>query len=284
MTGNPDQPLNPTSDNSAADSATARLEREWAAVVGDLQAHQRAWLQASKPVTLHGSTAIVAVPDDFTRKRLEGRLRGQLEDTLTERFGHEVQLAVTVDSSLQHVPAATGFPAERYDDGPAYEPASLADVAPIDMSTSPQIDSSTYDASRTAPAFDDGYAATDRPAVLPAPGASPPATGESRLNPKYTFETFVIGSSNRFPHAAAVAVSRGAGQGLQPALHLRRVRAGQDPPPARDRPLRAHASTPASKVRYVISARSSPTTSSTRSATTGRTELQDARTATWTCC
>ena len=31
---------------------------------------------------------------------------------------------------------------------------------------------------------------------------------------------------------------RGAGQGLQPALHLRRLRARQDPPPARHRPLR----------------------------------------------
>ncbi|WP_278257857.1 hypothetical protein [Nocardioides convexus] len=87
MTGNPDQPPN----DATPESATARLEREWAVVVGDLQAHQRAWLQSSKPVTLHGTTAIVAVPDDFTRKRLEGRLRGQLEDVLTERFGHEVQ-------------------------------------------------------------------------------------------------------------------------------------------------------------------------------------------------
>ena len=32
---------------------------------------------------------------------------------------------------------------------------------------------------------------------------------------------------------------RGAGQGLQPAVHLRRLRAGQDPPAARDRALRA---------------------------------------------
>ncbi len=32
---------------------------------------------------------------------------------------------------------------------------------------------------------------------------------------------------------------RGAGQGVQPAVHLRRVRPGQDPPAARDRALRA---------------------------------------------
>jgi chromosomal replication initiator protein len=35
----------------------------------------------------------------------------------------------------------------------------------------------------------------------------PPTPSQTRLNEKYHFETFVIGSSNRFAHAAAVAVS-----------------------------------------------------------------------------
>ena len=35
----------------------------------------------------------------------------------------------------------------------------------------------------------------------------PAGDGGNRLNPKYTFETFVIGASNRFAHAAAVAVA-----------------------------------------------------------------------------
>ena len=39
-------------------------------------------------------------------------------------------------------------------------------------------------------------------------GSAPTAIGNGdRLNPKYTFENFVIGSSNRFAHAAAVAVA-----------------------------------------------------------------------------
>ena len=41
---------------------------------------------------------------------------------------------------------------------------------------------------------------------------------EARLNPKYTFETFVIGSSNRFPHAAAVAVAEAPGKAYNPLL------------------------------------------------------------------
>ena len=73
----------------------------------------------------------------------------------------------------------------------------------------------------------------------PTPEPTRPATGETRLNPKYIFETFVIGSSNRFAHAAAVAVAEAPGKAYNPLLDLRRLRTGQDPPAARDRPLRA---------------------------------------------
>ena len=43
---------------------------------------------------------------------------------------------------------------------------------------------------------------TTEPTII---GAS--KDGETRLNPKYTFDSFVIGGSNRFAHAAAVAVA-----------------------------------------------------------------------------
>jgi chromosomal replication initiator protein len=39
---------------------------------------------------------------------------------------------------------------------------------------------------------------------------------QTRLNPKYTFETFVIGSSNRFAHAAAVAVAEAPAKAYNP--------------------------------------------------------------------
>lgn len=234
MTGNPDQPpiQGASPSEPTPDATMARLEHEWAAVVADLQAHQRAWLQASKPVTLHGTTAIVAVPDDFTRKRLEGRLRGQLEDALTERFGHEVQLAVTVDASLHHEPGFDSrsyetptYETPSYDEAPSYEapyePSGY--TAPTaepqgDMSTKQQVDTSTYGnpARSSSPTFDRGYDAPERPAVISAPVTN--AAGETRLNPKYTFETFVIGSSNRFPHAAAVAVSEAPGKSYNPLL------------------------------------------------------------------
>ena len=48
-------------------------------------------------------------------------------------------------------------------------------------------------------------------------GASRPSgSTEPRLNPKYTFETFVIGASNRFAHAAAVAVAEAPAKAYNP--------------------------------------------------------------------
>ncbi|GLU46994.1 chromosomal replication initiator protein DnaA [Nocardiopsis ansamitocini] len=45
---------------------------------------------------------------------------------------------------------------------------------------------------------------------------SPKPVGPGRLNPKYTFDTFVIGSSNRFAHAAAVAVAEAPAKAYNP--------------------------------------------------------------------
>ncbi len=42
------------------------------------------------------------------------------------------------------------------------------------------------------------------------------ANGATRLNPKYTFETFVVGQSNRFAHAAALAVSTSPARAYNP--------------------------------------------------------------------
>jgi chromosomal replication initiator protein len=45
---------------------------------------------------------------------------------------------------------------------------------------------------------------------------APPRPAAARLNSKYTFETFVIGSSNRFAHAAAVAVAEAPAKAYNP--------------------------------------------------------------------
>ena len=193
----PFEPGDQTTKAGAVEQHTSELDTAWRGVLDDLQPNQRAWLRASEPVTLHESTAIVAVPNDFTRNQLEGRLRAQLEDALTVRFGREIRIAVTVNPQLEDV-------------GPLPAPEEQ-----IDSSMRREIDMSTR-------------AGTPEAEPAPAPPAPEPldtavrATSssslETRLNPKYTFETFVIGSSNRFPHAAAVAVAEAPGKAYNPLL------------------------------------------------------------------
>jgi chromosomal replication initiator protein len=167
------------------------LAAVWRGLVDDLQPNQRAWLRASEPVTLHEHTAIIAVPNDFTRTQLEGRLRTRLEDSLSEAYGHQVRIAVTVN--------------------PLLDEGVVADRAPsVDEATGRHVDMSTpLRGKPPAEPFTEPYA-------QPVPGK--PKALETRLNPKYTFETFVIGSSNRFPHAAAVAVAEAPGKAYNPLL------------------------------------------------------------------
>ncbi len=170
-------------DNTGEAPTAAQLREIWRGLVDDLQPNQRAWFVSSEPVTLHETTAIIAVPNEFTRTQLEGRLRTRLEDSLSEAFGSQIRIAVTVDPQLEDAVAELE---ER--DPPGRHMAPEADEE--DEAISESVDIST----------------------------SGPSALETRLNPKYRFETFVIGSSNRFPHAAAVAVAEAPGKAYNPLL------------------------------------------------------------------
>jgi chromosomal replication initiator protein len=57
----------------------------------------------------------------------------------------------------------------------------------------------------------------DTPAPAEAPkGRSASGSMDAGMNPKYTFDLFVIGSSNRFAHAAALAVAEAPAQAYNP--------------------------------------------------------------------
>ncbi len=55
----------------------------------------------------------------------------------------------------------------------------------------------------------------EAPAQVIMPPVRPPADG-APINPKYTFDSFVIGSSNRFAHAAALAIAEAPAQAYNP--------------------------------------------------------------------
>lgn len=168
------------------------LTSVWAEVIsnlsdGILTPQQRAFVALTRPLGLVEDTALVAAPNEFTKDVLEARLRPVVVQALSQTLGREIRLAVTVD--------------------PTIAPA-------IDDDATDQVADATYaDDTGESP---DGAQEPRTDDARPGTGSPGTRLEDGRLNAKYTFDTFVIGSSNRFAHAAAVAVAEQPARAYNP--------------------------------------------------------------------
>ena len=80
---------------------TVDLGGVWTAATDELadeivSAQQRAYLRLTRLRAIVEDTALLSVPDAFTRDVIESRLRPAITDALSRRLGRPIQVAVTV--------------------------------------------------------------------------------------------------------------------------------------------------------------------------------------------
>ncbi|MFC5998869.1 chromosomal replication initiator protein DnaA [Quadrisphaera sp. GCM10027208] len=172
------------------------LHQLWRTVVGALgsddrvSAQQLGFLRLTRPLGVLDGTALLAVPNELTKEILEQRVREPVLEALADQLGQPVRLAVTVD--------------------PAIDLDHLADDSSDNSDGTEDTDLLGTDSPDVADVF------PPRPVGSRRERERGREVEPARLNPKYTFDTFVIGASNRFAHAAAVAVAEAPAKAYNP--------------------------------------------------------------------
>ncbi|MET4159098.1 chromosomal replication initiator protein [Agromyces sp. PvR057] len=144
------------------------------------------FLSLVEPKGIAAGTFYLEVPNDFTATMLNQRMRVSLLSAMNviEAPTPVTSFYVVVNPELEEARAPEPEPMNTM------SPMGLSSLEDrVDLPASPQ---SVFE--NTSP---------DRP-------------GDTRLNPKYAFESFVIGQSNRFAHAAAVAVAEAPAKAYNP--------------------------------------------------------------------
>ncbi len=158
--------------------ADAALASSWKGLVAKVASdprvtpHLKGHLDLAVPKGVLDDTLYIEVPNEVTRSMLQGRLRDQILEALTE---------------LSEIGGPTSFVAITNED--------LQNAIKADAIQEPEIKWEDVD---------------------PATGPVLTAANASGLNPKYSFDSFVTGGSNRFAHAAAFAVAEAPAEAYNP--------------------------------------------------------------------
>jgi chromosomal replication initiator protein len=214
----------------------AELESVWQAATAELRdeivsPQQKAYLRLTRLRAIVEDTALLSVPNPQVREIIEQRLRPAITEALSRVLGRSLQVVATVRPP-EEPPAQTPAPAPH----PAFAGSALSHTSfappaddedalfsvpsqrPRDIAPPPPLprhDSPMHGRARPGdPMPDNDHHSHDRP--MHGRQNTSAADVGPKLNPKYRFETFVIGSSNRFAHAAAVAVAESPAKAYNP--------------------------------------------------------------------
>jgi chromosomal replication initiator protein len=157
------------------------------------------WFRGTTLLALEGGTATVGTVNPFLKEGLENRYIAPVRRSLGDVLGFPVQVRIVI--------APTGSRPEA----PATRPRTLDDEEPTPLT--PTVSAPPPAATQGREIGNGRIESVERnPVQLDLSSAM--RTG--MLNPKYTFERFIVGSSNRLAHAACLAVADHPGQHYNP--------------------------------------------------------------------
>ncbi|MGL4305051.1 MAG: chromosomal replication initiator protein DnaA [Mycobacteriaceae bacterium] len=180
-----------------------------------LTKQQRAWLALIRPLTLAEGFALLSVPSSYVQAEVERSLREPIVEALGKHLGVAVELGVRIASPASNqsgeeessVTELTNSSHQDEDYSAFHERRTVSH-----LEESAETDEVDEDSEALASAHESWPSY-----FINKPTSSTISTKpSSSLNSKYTFDTFVIGASNRFAHAAAVAIAEAPARAYNP--------------------------------------------------------------------
>jgi chromosomal replication initiator protein len=194
------------------------------------------WVRDTVCLAHEDGAFVIGVPNAYARDWLTMRLRGLIIRTLGSIVGHTVEVSFVVrPTAAADGPEAAAGPLlelEATVETDMREPATGSEYpmpsarTPAPMPVSPDgtftgaSDNGASGALSRQPAAQAAAPASAFPetyeTVEPRAPATPPITEGANLNPRYTFDNFIVGSSNRMAHAVAMSVAERPGRAYNP--------------------------------------------------------------------
>ncbi|MCQ0024745.1 chromosomal replication initiator protein DnaA, partial [Streptomyces somaliensis DSM 40738] len=86
-----------------------------------IEPKDKQWIERCQPLALVADTALLAVPNEWGKRVLEGRLAPLISDTLSRECGRPIRIAITVDDSAGDQAPPPAPPERHQPERPRYE-------------------------------------------------------------------------------------------------------------------------------------------------------------------